>query len=82
MVAVGYVIISTQSIRAQDGKKSGDVNAGITVSGQATAKEVGLPVYPGAKPHKDKDNDSAANLGLWGRVVRLQDGAAQDGVAR
>src|ERR1700722_18931856 len=66
LVAVGYIIISTQSIRAQDSKKSGDVNAGITVSSQATAKEVGLPVYPGAKPHKDKDNDSAANLGLWG----------------
>ena len=67
LVAVGYIIISTQSIRAQDSKKSGDVNAGITVSGQATAKEVGLPLYPGAKPHKDKDkDDSAANLGLWG----------------
>jgi hypothetical protein len=67
MVAVGTIIISTQSIRAQDSKKSGDVNAGITVSGQATAKEVGLPLYPGAKPHKDKDkDDSAANLGLWG----------------
>lgn len=67
MVALGAIIISTQSIRAQDSKKSGDVNAGITLSGQATAKEVGLPVYPGAKLHKDKDkDDSAANLGLWG----------------
>lgn len=67
IVAVGTVIISTRSIRAQDSKKSGDVNAGITLSGQATAKEVGLPVYPGAKLHKDKDkDDSAANLGLWG----------------
>lgn len=67
LVAVGAMIISTRSIRAQDSKKSGDVNAGITISGQATAKEVGLPLYPGAKPHKDKDkDDSAANLGLWG----------------
>ena len=67
VVAVGAMIISTPSIRAQDGKKSGDVNAGITISGQATPKEVGLPLYPGAKPHKDKDkDDSAANLGLWG----------------
>jgi hypothetical protein len=67
IVAVGTIIISTQSIRAQDSKKSGDVNAGITVSGQATAKEVGLPLYPGAKPHQEKDkDDSAANLGLWG----------------
>jgi hypothetical protein len=67
IVAVGAIIISSQSIRAQDSKKSGDVNAGISVSGQATAKEVGLPLYPGAKAHKDKDkDDSAANLGLWG----------------
>jgi hypothetical protein len=67
LVAGGYLVISTQSIRGQDSKRSGDVNAGITVSGQATPKEVGLPLYPGAKPHKDKaKDDSAANLGLWG----------------
>ena len=67
VVALGTMIINARSIRAQDSKKSGDVNAGITVSGQATPKEVGLPLYPGAKPHKDKDkDDSAANLGLWG----------------
>ena len=46
-----------------------ETDAGLIVSAQATAKEVGLPVYPGSKPHKDqdKDNDSpAAKLGLWG----------------
>ena len=41
--------------------------AGVVASGKATAKDVGLPIYPGSKPHKDKDEDSsAANLGLWG----------------
>lgn len=46
-----------------------ETDAGLIVSAQATAKEVGLPIYPGAIPHKDKDheNDSpAAKLGLWG----------------
>ena len=34
---------------------------------QATAKDVGLPVYPGAKPHKDeKDDSSSVKMGLWG----------------
>jgi hypothetical protein len=45
-----------------------DTDAGLIVSARATAKEVGLPIYPGATPHKDadKDDSSAANLGLWG----------------
>ena len=30
-------------------------------------KEIGLPIYPGAKPHKDSQADSpGANIGLWG----------------
>src|SRR5579859_941738 len=66
-------------LQAQDGQKSRDkdfsvtvqgpdTDAGLIVSARATAKEVGLPIYPGAVPHKDSDkNDSpAANLGLWG----------------
>jgi hypothetical protein len=46
-----------------------ETDAGFIVSARATAKEVGLPIYPGSMPHKDqdKDNDSpAAKLGLWG----------------
>jgi hypothetical protein len=46
-----------------------DTDAGLIVSARATAKEVGLPIYPGATPYKeqDKDDDSpAAKLGLWG----------------
>lgn len=41
--------------------------AGLVMSGKASAKDVGLPIYPGSKPHKENDGDSeAANLGLWG----------------
>lgn len=46
-----------------------ETDAGLIVSARATAKELGLPIYPGSMPHKDqdKDNDSpAAKLGLWG----------------
>lgn len=45
-----------------------DTDAGLIVSARATAKEAGLPIYPGAVPHKDPDKDDspAAKLGLWG----------------
>jgi len=40
--------------------------AGLTVSAEATAKEVGLPVYPGARLHKDNPSEnSQANLAFW-----------------
>jgi hypothetical protein len=41
--------------------------AGLVFSAQATAKEAGLPLYPGARPHKDdKEDSSGAKMGLWG----------------
>src|SRR6266576_2454982 len=48
-----------------------ETDAGLIVSARATAKEVGLPIYPGSMPHKDQDKDNdndspAAKLGLWG----------------
>ena len=45
-----------------------ETDAGLIIGARATAKEVGLPVYPGAIPHRDpdKDDSSAAKLGLWG----------------
>lgn len=41
--------------------------AGVMVSKQATAKDVGLPVYPGARAHKDDKGDSpSVQMGIWG----------------
>ena len=60
--ALALVSLACQPILAQD--QSG---AGFVISAQATAKEVGLPLYPGAKPHKDEKNETpATQLGLWG----------------
>lgn len=40
---------------------------GLIASSQATAKDVGLPIYPHSKPHIDNsDQSQAARLGLWG----------------
>jgi hypothetical protein len=57
--------VSTGTIRgAQDKDKDG---AGVTFTKQATSKEVGLPVYAGAKLHKDEKDDSpSVQMGIWG----------------
>lgn len=75
------LILSAHALRAQqagnkDASKDKDfsvtvhgpqTDAGLMVSARATAKEVGLPLYPGSTPHKDEDSDSSsAKLGLWG----------------
>jgi len=39
-------------------------NLDLHANAHATAKDIGLPDYPGAKPYKDGDNDSSANLGM------------------
>lgn len=45
----------------------GNKGAGIYFNAEANAKDVGLPVYPGARPHKEKENDTeSVNMGLWG----------------
>lgn len=44
-----------------------DADSGIRFRLEVSEKEIGLPIYPGAKPHKDDKGDSpAANIGLWG----------------
>ncbi len=41
--------------------------AGVTLAADPDAKDLGLPLYPGSRRHKDKDADSpGANFGLWG----------------
>lgn len=50
------------AVSAQDEK-----GTGITMSADADAKDIGLPLYPGSRRHIDKDSDSpGVNLGLWG----------------
>lgn len=39
-------------------------NFGFGVNTDASARDVGLPPYPGAWPHKSKDGESGANV--WG----------------
>jgi len=63
--------------------------AGVTFSKQATSKEVGLPVYAGAKLHKDEKEDSpSVQMGIWGStfgfklaVMKLESNDAPEKIA-
>jgi hypothetical protein len=55
---------SNQSAKDKD---NGNISAGFNLGQDASAKDVGLPIYPGARRHADtKDDSSALNMGLWG----------------
>jgi hypothetical protein len=56
---------SDQNKSTQSG--DGNFSAGINLGKDATAKDVGLPLYPGSHRSKDSSDDSSAlNMGLWG----------------
>lgn len=71
---------------AQDENGKG---AGVYVGANANAKDVGLPIYHGARPHKDKGNDMpATKFGLWGgsfgfkiAVIKLESSDPPDKIA-
>ena len=68
------VLAAALPLAAQDQKDSNaqqsssdNDSIGFNLGKNASAKDVGLPIYPGARRHKDDSNDSSAlNMGLWG----------------
>jgi hypothetical protein len=68
------VLAAALPVAAQDPKDSSaqqssadNDSIGFNLGKNASAKDVGLPIYPGARRHKDDANDSSAlNMGLWG----------------
>ena len=84
------VLVSASSARPGEHRGAQDKDgAGVTFSKQATPKDVGLPGYPGAKPHKDEKEDSASvQMGLWGEsfgfklaVVKMESNDAPEKIA-
>jgi hypothetical protein len=53
-------LAGAKACRAQ----SSDVNLALHANGHTTAADIGVPAYPGAKPDKKPDNDSAVDLGF------------------
>lgn len=57
----------------KDSAQSDGFSAGLSVRKLDSAAQTGLPVYPGAQPLRDKDDDSAgASVGLWGGAFGFQ----------
>ena len=72
-IAMGLIFAAAAMPAGAQDKKDSDANKsdgdsiGFIASKNASAKEVGLPVYPGSRRHKDDSDDSAAlQLGAWG----------------
>jgi len=71
--AVAFALILTALPLAAQDKKDSDPNKqdgdsiGFVASKNATPKEIGLPLYPGSRRHKDDSDDSSSiQLGAWG----------------
>jgi len=96
VVLLGLLFVAALPLAAQDKKDSsktesemGRNSVGFMASKEASAKDVGLPLYAGARVHKDKSDESpAVQLGLWGgssgfklAVLKLESNDAPEKVA-
>lgn len=67
MVCFASTLAAQEKPDKESGGGKGSQGAGIYFNAEANAKDVGLPIYPGARPHKDKDDENpSAKFGLWG----------------
>ena len=65
--AVAGLLAATFTAHAAEPDSSGAFRAGIEVRAEASAADIGLPVYPGATAQPGDGKDSgAATVGLWG----------------
>jgi len=87
--AAAAIPAAAQDKKDSDPNKSDNDSIGFVASKNASAKEVGLPLYPGSRRHKDDSDDSAAvQLGAWGGssgfklvVLKMESDDAPDKVA-
>jgi hypothetical protein len=64
-VLSAIVLMTAVSFAVPSFAQSADFNLNVHANTHATAKDIGLPIYPGATPFKDKDSDSSsADLGF------------------
>lgn len=53
--------------KAEQGRKDSKKGVGFVLSENVTEQDLGLPIYPGARKHKDQsDSSSAVQMGLRG----------------
>jgi hypothetical protein len=54
------VLMGAVSFTVPSFGQNSDFNLNVHANSHATAKDIGLPAYPGATPFKDKDSDSSS----------------------
>jgi hypothetical protein len=94
-ILMGLMLLAAAMPAAAQDKKDSDANKsdsdsiGFIASKNASAKEVGLPMYPGSRRHKDDSDDSSSlQLGAWGgsfgfkiAVVKMESDDAPEKIA-
>jgi hypothetical protein len=91
---LALLLAASLPLAAQDQKDSQQSDkdkdsVGFNLGQSASAKDLGLPIYPGSQRHKDNSEDSPAlNMGLWGGssgfklfVLKMESADAPDKVA-
>lgn len=62
-----FAVVSSAAQKQNTPESTTGVDAGLVAKAEASSKDVGLPIYPGARPHKGESNQTpATQLGLWG----------------
>lgn len=65
VVIQAILLVAAVSLAVPSFAQNSDFNLNVHAHSHATAKDIGLPVYPGATPFRDKDSDSSsADLGF------------------
>ncbi|MGE5321767.1 MAG: hypothetical protein ACM3SW_02835 [Actinomycetota bacterium] len=92
LLAISLVLPSAAQDKGTNdqGKKSSSKSVGFILSADANEHDLGLPIYPGSRRHKDNADDSSAlQMGLWGGgsgfklvVLKLESTDAPQKVAR
>lgn len=88
-ILAASTVVGESSSQQDKERTSSGKSAGFILSDDATAKDVGLPIYPGAQRLKDSSDDSSAlQMGLWGGskgfklvVLKLQSDDAPEKIA-
>jgi hypothetical protein len=70
-IALGLMLaalpLAAQDKKDNDADKQDNDSIGFVAGKNAGAKDIGLPLYPGSRKHKDSSDDSASvHLGAWG----------------
>ncbi len=67
-----FAVVAVATVAAPAALAS-SLDAGLRIGEQASAQDLGLPVFPGAQPQRDdKDDKAAVRMELWGGAFGMR----------